>query len=205
MGPLIPVLAVGGAVYWLARSRRPAVPATPTQLGQSAASGAQSSVIAAAIAKLSGSSSSAGSSMSYSTLSSDQKANAALILSLFQNAGHSLRLGQAAVVNAAAESQLLATAIGDSGHSVGLFQLNDRGAGAGMSVADRQNPAMNTARILQVIGGVDGAALRELDDAGASLETLVRTFARDIERCSACGDGGSEQTRRVALISKLFP
>jgi hypothetical protein len=33
--------------------------------------------------------------------------------------------------------------IGDGGHSVGLFQLHDRGEGAGMSVAQRMNPALN--------------------------------------------------------------
>ncbi|HEY9731409.1 MAG TPA: transglycosylase SLT domain-containing protein [Drouetiella sp.] len=34
-------------------------------------------------------------------------------------------------------------AIGDNGHSVGLFQLNDQGEGAGMSVAERQDPTRN--------------------------------------------------------------
>jgi uncharacterized membrane protein YgcG len=34
-------------------------------------------------------------------------------------------------------------AIGDGGHSVGLFQLNDQGEGAGMSVAERQDPTRN--------------------------------------------------------------
>ncbi len=34
-------------------------------------------------------------------------------------------------------------AIGDNGHSVGLFQLNDQGEGIGMSVAERQDPTRN--------------------------------------------------------------
>lgn len=34
-------------------------------------------------------------------------------------------------------------AVGDDGHSVGLMQLHDAGAGAGMSVAERRDPARN--------------------------------------------------------------
>lgn len=34
-------------------------------------------------------------------------------------------------------------AVGDSGHSVGLLQLHDLGQGAGMTVAERQDPATN--------------------------------------------------------------
>jgi hypothetical protein len=34
-------------------------------------------------------------------------------------------------------------AVGDGGHSIGLFQLHDQGQGAGMSSADRQDPRRN--------------------------------------------------------------
>lgn len=36
--------------------------------------------------------------------------------------------------------------VGDNGHSVGLMQLHDQGAGADMSVADRQDIMLNVAR-----------------------------------------------------------
>lgn len=39
------------------------------------------------------------------------------------------------------ESSLNPSAIGDEGHSVGMFQLHDQGAGAGMSIQDRLYPA----------------------------------------------------------------
>jgi hypothetical protein len=56
----------------------------------------------------------------------------------------------AALVNAAYESNFDPEAVGDKGASVGLFQLNVRGAGQGMSVVDRKNPIRNTLRILEV-------------------------------------------------------
>jgi hypothetical protein len=31
-------------------------------------------------------------------------------------------------------------AVGDAGHSIGLLQMHDQGSGAGMSVAERENP-----------------------------------------------------------------
>jgi len=55
----------------------------------------------------------------------------------------------AAIMNAIYESQLDWTVKGDGGNSVGLFQLNSGGAGAGMSVAERQDPITNTRRILE--------------------------------------------------------
>lgn len=43
------------------------------------------------------------------------------------------------------ESSFNADAIGDAGHSVGLMQLHDQGAGAGLTVAERRDPARNLA------------------------------------------------------------
>lgn len=54
---------------------------------------------------------------------------------------------RAAIINAAYESDLDPRAVGDEGRSIGLFQLHEGGAGAGMSVALRENPAANAARI----------------------------------------------------------
>lgn len=54
---------------------------------------------------------------------------------------------RAAILNAAYESDLDPGAVGDEGRSVGLFQLHESGAGAGMSVALRKNPAANAMRI----------------------------------------------------------
>jgi hypothetical protein len=43
-----------------------------------------------------------------------------------------------------------AKAVGDGGHSIGLFQLNDQGEGAGMSVAQREDPRANAETALSV-------------------------------------------------------
>jgi murein DD-endopeptidase MepM/ murein hydrolase activator NlpD len=48
-----------------------------------------------------------------------------------------------ALATAYVESKFNPAAIGDSGHSVGLFQLHDQGEGYGMSVAQREDPATN--------------------------------------------------------------
>jgi hypothetical protein len=59
------------------------------------------------------------------------------------------KLLKSAIINAIYESKLDSNAIGDNGSSVGLFQLHIRGAGVGMTVAERQNPIRNTERILE--------------------------------------------------------
>ena len=59
-----------------------------------------------------------------------------------------------ALAIAQVESGLNPDAIGDGGHSVGLFQLNDRGEGAGMSVADREDPRRNAEIALTQVANV---------------------------------------------------
>lgn len=49
-------------------------------------------------------------------------------------------------------------AVGDGGASVGLFQLNDNGLGAGMSVAQRRDPEANIRRAAQAVYGGQGWA-----------------------------------------------
>ena len=52
-----------------------------------------------------------------------------------------------AFANAWQESKFKSDAIGDNGHSVGLFQLNDSGVGEGMTVEERKDPVINTRKI----------------------------------------------------------
>lgn len=59
-----------------------------------------------------------------------------------------------ALAIAQVESGLNPNAIGDNGHSVGLYQLNDQGEGAGMSVAQRQDPLTNARVALARVGAV---------------------------------------------------
>ena len=42
-------------------------------------------------------------------------------------------------------------AVGDGGNSIGLFQMNSRGEGAGMSVVERENPKVQFDHMLPLI------------------------------------------------------
>lgn len=66
--------------------------------------------------------------------------------------------------------------------SRGLFQLNARGAGKGMTAAARHDPTQNTLKILQEYSGSFGDALRKEHAAGASVQRLAYLWAHDIER-----------------------
>lgn len=114
-------------------------------------------------------------------------------------------LAPAAVSNAYAESRLDPTAAGDSGASVGLFQLHERYAGAGLTVAQRSDPRINTDRILDVVRGPQGAAVRAARGSATHAE-LAALFAHHVERCSACGhnQGSAQLTYRSDLVGKLF-
>jgi hypothetical protein len=66
------------------------------------------------------------------------------IISIITSVAQSLGIDPAiALATASLESRFNPNAIGDSGHSVGLFQLHDQGEGAGMSVAQREDPTVN--------------------------------------------------------------
>jgi hypothetical protein len=136
-----------------------------------------------------------------------QKDNEAKILSLFRAAGYSTNVARAAVANAAVESGLDHLAIGDNGNSVGLFQLNIKGGGAGMSVPARQDPDQHIARILEILKGGGDKNIVAADKSGQPVPALAALFARDIERCAECGvkpGRDSELRRRAAVARSLF-
>lgn len=109
----------------------------------------------------------------------------------------------AAIVNAHAESSLNPGAVGDSGHSVGLFQLHDKGAGKGMSVAARKDPAQNTERIYSVYAGSYGKPLRDAYASGErSISRLSALWSTHIERP---WDTKAAEFYRSALALRLFP
>lgn len=109
----------------------------------------------------------------------------------------------AAVANAYAESGLNPLASGDGGHSIGLFQLNDWGAGHGLSVAYRQDPTNNARTILsrEVLASA-GKTLRARAAAGAGVGELAAIFARDIERPA---DKAGAMASRASLAEAMFP
>lgn len=135
-------------------------------------------------------------------LTEAQLANVRIIADEFTRAGLG-RWQLAAVVNAYAESRLNERArfISPTEDSVGLFQLNSAGAGAGMSVEDREDPRLNTRRIIEEARrrGIASTFPRTEGDA-------VAWFAREVERCSACGhqDGDAQLFTRQGYADRLF-
>lgn len=76
----------------------------------------------------------------------------------------------AALVNAHAESGFDPNAVGDKGNSVGLFQLNIKGAGAGMTVEQRKDPVQNTKRIIEVYRKVQSRVDAGIGDIAKATE-----------------------------------
>ncbi len=142
--------------------------------------------------------------------------NATIIVREFMKAGYPFGIALAAVVNARHESDLSNAAIGDSGQSVGLFQLYSRGAGAGMSVQERMDPYLNTRRIIGETKQY-GSNLMSAYRGGASLADLSLIFGRDIERPANKGVGRDNTARelfpgladipakRITLIGAMVP
>ncbi len=122
--------------------------------------------------------------------------NSRIIISMFRAAGYPIGVALAALVNARHESDLSNYAIGDSGQSVGLFQLYDRGAGAGMTIEERQNPRANTKRIIQETRDY-GSNLMTAYRNGASVAELSLIFGRDIERPKNKGEGRDITARQL--------
>lgn len=83
-----------------------------------------------------------------------------------------------ALALAKAESSLNPNAIGDNGHSVGLFQLHDQGQGAGQSVAQRQDPRHNAGQFL----AAHAALYKQLVAEGLAGDQLAATFGRLAEQ-----------------------
>jgi hypothetical protein len=136
-------------------------------------------------------------------LNADQAVNAQIIAEEFSAAGLHKRIGAAAIVNAWHESGLRAGAIGDSGHSVGLFQLHDKGGGHGLTVEFRADPRNNTRTILErEVLAKRGDKLRQRAADGAGVGELAAIFSRDIER-PANVEGN--MTKRKATAEAWFP
>lgn len=106
-----------------------------------------------------------------SSLTAEQQRGARAIIEVFTKYGLDPAVGIAVALS---ESNLRPGAIGDGGHSVGLFQLNDLGAGAGMSVAQRSDPYFNA--------GVAARAMVRLGGRGLSTADAVALMVRKFER-----------------------
>jgi hypothetical protein len=134
-------------------------------------------------------------------VNSSQRAMAEIIEREFTAAGYDQKMVVAAILNAIAESGLNPKAAGDGGQSIGLFQLYAKGAGAGMSVADRQDPVKNTRRIIEEVRRY-GKPLLDAIAAGKSSADITALFCIYIERPQ---DSKTKGAYRAATLPKYFP
>lgn len=134
-----------------------------------------------------------------SRLSSAQVEIVRLIEREFASAGFSPYVAAAAVANAYAESRFNPAAIGDGGASVGLFQLHERGVGAGMSVAQRQDPVVNTRRIIDAARR--SSAFMSLAASSTSVGDLAAAFSTYVERPA---DRLGAETARRGYVAYLY-
>lgn len=113
----------------------------------------------------------------------------------------------AAVINSIYESSLRADAEGDDKKAIGLFQLREDGAGAGMSLEQRKDPFANIARIAQRFLEVKKffAPLAETEAAAPGSTTpapWAGLFGRYVE---APTDRDGAERNRSATTAAGFP
>jgi hypothetical protein len=135
-------------------------------------------------------------------LTSQQREMADLIQSEFRAAGFSAGVGLAAVANAYAESRLNPLAASPPPEdSVGLFQLNVRGVGSGMSREEREDPTTNTRKMVDYAKR-ESRFMGVANDPDATLHDLTRAFTVYLERPADAERKGEE---RAALAARMFP
>lgn len=133
----------------------------------------------------------------------EQRRAAEAAEAVFRAAGLPDALIQGALVNAYAESRLDPMARGDSGKSIGIWQLHEKWAGKGMSVADRQDVTKATQRILDVYNSSQGAPIRKEVAAGErNPGRLAYLWSLHVERPTG---KEVEALRRRGLALLLFP
>ena len=133
------------------------------------------------------------------SFSSSQYAMIELIEDVLRDEGFNSPAIAAAIVNAYFESGFNPKAVGDGGHSIGLFQLNDAGgAGTGMSVESRKDPVVNTRKIAQVAKRTNFMNVTsETDD----IPTLTAAWSRYVERPA---DEEGNMRKRAEFSRQLF-
>jgi hypothetical protein len=131
-------------------------------------------------------------------LKPEQQAMALKIIDGFKAAGCTVIAQAAALANAMAESRLNPNAVSKPPeHSVGLFQCNIKGVGAGKSDAFLMVPENNIALIIAEMNRRAPQFKKATD-----LTEAVKLFVKEVERPA---DATGEATRRMAFALKFLP
>ena len=135
------------------------------------------------------------------SLEPDQIKMMQLINSMLKDKGFTNAAVAGAISNAWKESRLNPAAIGDSGLSVGLFQLKAKGGlGTGMTVEERQDPVVNINKIADAALGESEyeILMRKYPD---DPHVLAAAFSRWVEKP---GDREGAMRRRIETVRKLL-
>lgn len=134
-------------------------------------------------------------------VSGDKLQNARIIEREFTASGFEPPVVAAAIINAIAESGLRNDAKSPAPEdSVGLFQLNARGGGRGMSTADRMDPVKNTRRIIEEAKAARG--FMSMVNAGEKdVKKLAAAFSTYVERPA---DKPGNEIKRAAMVDRYF-
>ena len=109
------------------------------------------------------------------------------------------RLARAATVNAIAESNLDPNIIGDSGNSVGVFQLNKHGMGKNMTVSSRKDIKISAEKVANAM--LKDRFMMTLQEKCAPIEEMIRHFTLRIMRPR---DKEIKSKQRVLLGKKVL-
>ena len=145
-------------------------------------------------------------SAQFSPTVAKRRKNAQTIERVLRSNGYDYRTVGAAIANAIGESGLNPDAVGDSGHSVGVFQLHDQGGGHGMTHAQRSDVATATQALIDRelrSGSKHGRNWREVaDNPASSLGDLTEAWCRFVERPK---NQDADSASRRAIAAKLWP
>ena len=112
--------------------------------------------------------------------------------------GFSNELIAGALVNAYAESKLDVDAVGKAGER-GIFQLNPKGLGHGMTVNEMRDVSLSVDRIARA--ALKNNRVMELEKKGGTVAQHALMFCKEIERPRHKGRRAQE---RVKLIEKIM-
>ncbi len=141
--------------------------------------------------------------MKLDKLSPMQRENAMLIEQIGKEKGLKSTLIAALVLNAKRESNLGLLNVGDHGHSVGLFQLNNvAGVIRGKSIDEYRDPRVNIETFIdKEVFGSFGKSVLARAEAGASVSELAALVTIKLERPR---DKAGEAQKSIQLAKKYF-
>lgn len=83
-----------------------------------------------------------------------------------------------------AESGGRTDAVGDAGHSIGLFQMHDQGAGSGLTVAQRQDPDVQFRHAREIVKSLESALYWSRVEGRPFTPSTVALAIKRVQRCA---------------------